>query len=239
MPRDASGVYHLPAGNPVQTQTVIASSWANTTLQDIGNELTASLPINGSVAMTGLLSLAQVTPTNPWNAVPKNYVDNAVNIHLPIGSIIMWNNTVGSIPAGWQVCDGTNGTPDMRDRFPMGSGGSVPGAGFQGGSNNMQLTTNQLPYHNHTLHDGGHNHVITDNGHSHPIPRGTASAAGVGANVTTPDYNSTGDIATRTSTTGISLATSGASISIDPAGLGQAWDNRPSWCSMIYIQRMS
>lgn len=48
---------------------------------------------------------------------------------LSIGAIIMWSGTLSSIPSGWQLCDGTNGTPDLRGRFIMGvSSGENPGA---------------------------------------------------------------------------------------------------------------
>ena len=41
-----------------------------------------------------------------------------------IGSIVMWNGPLSSIPDGWHICDGTNGTPDLRDRFIQGAGGA-------------------------------------------------------------------------------------------------------------------
>src|SRR3990172_420875 len=40
---------------------------------------------------------------------------------VPIGGIIMWSGTVATIPATWQICDGTNGTPDLRDKFVVGA----------------------------------------------------------------------------------------------------------------------
>ena len=40
---------------------------------------------------------------------------------LPVGSIILWKNSAASIPRGWQVCDGTGGTPDLRDYFVYGA----------------------------------------------------------------------------------------------------------------------
>ena len=43
----------------------------------------------------------------------------------PIGSITMWSGALVDVPAGWQQCDGTNGTPDLRERFILGSGGAV------------------------------------------------------------------------------------------------------------------
>ena len=38
------------------------------------------------------------------------------------GMIMLWSGSIGSIPSGWYLCDGTNGTPDLRDRFVVGSG---------------------------------------------------------------------------------------------------------------------
>lgn len=58
MPRDSNGTYSLPAGNPVVTETVIASAWANTTMSDIGTALTDSLDRAGSGPMTGQLKIA-------------------------------------------------------------------------------------------------------------------------------------------------------------------------------------
>ena len=43
---------------------------------------------------------------------------------VPIGGIILWSGSVASIPAGWQLCDGTNLTPDLRDKFVVGAGSS-------------------------------------------------------------------------------------------------------------------
>jgi len=51
MPRDAAGNYTLPGGNPVTSGTVISSTWANPTMEDIGNEVTQSLDRNGRGGM--------------------------------------------------------------------------------------------------------------------------------------------------------------------------------------------
>ncbi len=56
----------------------------------------------------------------------------------PIGSIIYWPGSAGSIPAGWQLCDGTNGTPDLRDRFVPGAGGAYA-VGDAGGYADVQI----------------------------------------------------------------------------------------------------
>jgi hypothetical protein len=54
MPRNGSSVYSLPAGNPVIPGTVIATTWANTTLTDIATALTNSLSTDGSTASVSL-----------------------------------------------------------------------------------------------------------------------------------------------------------------------------------------
>jgi len=57
MSRNGSGVYSLPAGNPVVTGTTISSSWANNTMNDIASALTDSVAADGQTPMTGDLDL--------------------------------------------------------------------------------------------------------------------------------------------------------------------------------------
>jgi hypothetical protein len=45
---------------------------------------------------------------------------------FPAGGIVMWSGTAGDIPAGWLLCDGRNGTPDLTSRFVMGAGTNQP-----------------------------------------------------------------------------------------------------------------
>lgn len=70
----------------------------------------------------------------------------------PVGSIIMWSGLPNDIPEGWSLCDGrsVNGhkTPDLRDRFIVGAGGSYA-VGATGGVNQVTLTLNQIPSHKH------------------------------------------------------------------------------------------
>jgi len=57
MSRNGSGVYSLPAGNPVVTGTTISTTWANTTLTDIQNALTQSVSADGQTPITGALQM--------------------------------------------------------------------------------------------------------------------------------------------------------------------------------------
>ncbi len=41
---------------------------------------------------------------------------------IPIGGIILWSGSTGTIPTGWALCNGSNGTPNLQDRFVVGAG---------------------------------------------------------------------------------------------------------------------
>ena len=58
MSRNGSGVYSLPAGNPVVTGTTISTTWANSTLTDIQNALTQSVSADGQTPITGALQMS-------------------------------------------------------------------------------------------------------------------------------------------------------------------------------------
>lgn len=75
----------------------------------------------------------------------------------------MWSGSTNEIPQGWLLCDGTNGTPDLRDRFVLGTANDAE-IGDTGGNNSITLDVPQLPSHSHggvTDIDGSHNHTAT------------------------------------------------------------------------------
>ena len=89
---------------------------------------------------------------------------------VPSGVIALWSGSIGSIPADWVICDGTNSTPDLRDRFVIGAG-STYAVDATGGS----TTTSAVAAHTHTLSgntdaSGNHTHTgstSTTGNHSH------------------------------------------------------------------------
>lgn len=85
----------------------------------------------------------------PVTATPAN-----LNSPIPQGVIVMWSGTIATIPGGWALCNGSNGTPDLRGRFVMGgSNAIVPGT--TGGSE----TSSAAGSHTHTeAAAGAHNH---------------------------------------------------------------------------------
>ena len=58
----------------------------------------------------------------------------------PIGGIILWSGSTGSIPSGWALCDGNNGTPDLRNKFIVGAG-STYNVNATGGSADATLVS--------------------------------------------------------------------------------------------------
>lgn len=69
---------------------------------------------------------------------------------IPTGVITMWSGSTADVPDGWTLCDGSDGTPDLRDRFIAGAG-SQYGIGDTGGSDSVQLSKEEMPSHTHSL----------------------------------------------------------------------------------------
>ena len=69
---------------------------------------------------------------------------------IPSGTILMWYGTEETISAGWQICDGTNETPDLRDKFIIGAGSTYT-LNATGGAATHTLDVTEIPSHNHTV----------------------------------------------------------------------------------------
>ena len=120
-----------------------------------------SLDVNGTASLGSIAALSLT-------------VGSLTNAHVPYGLILIWSGPisgVGGIPSGWALCDGTNGTPDMRDRFVVGGGSTYTAPNATGGTNSYTLTEANLPAHTHTYNSGNqsanHSHAVTDPGHAH------------------------------------------------------------------------
>ena len=66
---------------------------------------------------------------------------------LALGVIAIWNGSIATIPGGWALCDGTQGTPDLRDRFLQGAGGSLNPDDTGGASTHTHPFTSDLHFH--------------------------------------------------------------------------------------------
>ena len=116
--------------------------------------ITGTLPVShGGTGRTTLTS-GYFLRGNGTSAVTMSSIDQvkeALGItSLPSGIIAMWSGTASNIPTGWLLCDGSNGTPDLRDRFIVGAG-STYSPKATGGEATHKLTTAEMPNHNHNL----------------------------------------------------------------------------------------
>lgn len=67
---------------------------------------------------------------------------------VPSGCILIWSGASDNIPDGWALCDGENGTPDLRGRFVLGESSAYE-HGATGGEATVTLTVEQMPKHSH------------------------------------------------------------------------------------------
>jgi microcystin-dependent protein len=79
---------------------------------------------------------------------------------IPHAVVVMWSGTLTNVPTGWVLCDGSNGTPDLRDRFVVGASqndqgvakSNVSGSLTQtGGEASHTLTIAEMPAHTHSV----------------------------------------------------------------------------------------
>ena len=143
----------------------------------------------------------------------------------PPGGIIMWSGAVNAVPEGWALCDGSNGTPDLRDRFIVGAGSSY-NPGDTGGAKEVTLTIAQMPSHDHTanIHTSGeHTHKYYQMAASYP---GSAEAG-----------TSVRDLYSKSADTSSAGAHS-HSITVYNTGSGQAHENRPPYYALAYIMKL-
>lgn len=93
------------------------------------------------------VSVPSIGEDNTWNS--------GGGYNVPVGGIIAWYGSSTTVPQGWAICNGTNGTPDLRNRFIVGAGDTYA-TGATGGADSVNIS------HTHTIDSAGsHNHTGT------------------------------------------------------------------------------
>ena len=154
----------------------------------------------------------------------------ATGATIPAGLISMWSGSIGSIPSGWYLCDGSNGTPNLTDRFIIGAGSTYAVNGT-GGVSSVTLTTSNMPAHTHAA-------TVTDPGHSHTlaISGGASSITGLGASGASGWQGSNTGV-TYVSSSGTNTSTTGVTVSNASNGSGTSFSILNPYYALAFIQK--
>jgi microcystin-dependent protein len=169
-------------------------------------------------------------------AIPSQFVT---------GMILLYTGAVA--PSGWAICNGSNGTPDLRDRFVLGAGASYP-LGSTGGEATHGLSESEMPSHSHAV--GNHLHALnththTSPAHSHTISQttyefrdvGTGSANRLVGSDVWANASTTGTAVTINEGGGGNTQSSGAGQTTS-AGVGTPHNNLPPYYALCYIMKL-
>jgi microcystin-dependent protein len=135
---------------------------------------------------------------------------------IPQGLIAMWSGAANQIPAGWALCDGTKGTPDLRDRFIAGAGNTYA-VGTTGGEATHTLTIDEMPSHTHI-----------QNAHTHYYSSDQLSKTNGSATMqSTSDYPASNN-----------RLTSQTTATNQNTGGGAAHNNLPPYYALAFIMKL-
>ena len=197
--------YQAGSSTPLSTYTTSSGTIANPNPIVLGTDgkLPSELWLQSGYSYKFVVQTASNVTVNTYDNIAGIITSIPTsNTTLPAGCIIIWSSSTGSIPSGFVICDGTNGTPDLRNSFVLGAGNSYT-VGQTGGSTDAIVVS-----HTHTATS-----TVTDPGHYHNIETWnlTTTNGGVARSGTA---NDNGPAATASAVTGITVATTNASTGV-------------------------
>jgi hypothetical protein len=214
----------LPTGN---SGKIVKGTEIDTELTAIASAISSKADLN-SPALTG-------TPTAPTASTGTNTTQVATTAFviansIPSGLISMWSGTIASIPSGWVLCNGSNGTPDLRNKFVIGAHTDSAGVAYSTvtGSNTQTGGTKDaiVVSHTHTATS-----TVTDPGHLHTFTN-YSNAGGASDTPIIGSSNTLTTVSTNSAVTGISVATTNAST-----GSSGTDQNLPPYYALAFIMK--
>jgi microcystin-dependent protein len=222
----------LPSGD---SGKIVKGSEIDTELAAVANAIASKADIN-SPNLTGTPTAPTATfGSNTTQVATTSFVTSGLAALVPTGVITLWSGAISAIPSGWVLCNGSNSTPDLRDRFVVGAG-TTYAVNATGGANTVTLDATMIPAHTHTVsasgttsgQSAGHTHTfsgtssgqsvththtatVSDPGHTHVISGGYYKAPNTGGNLGAGVSSSSTGTGTDSATTGITVSNGNAS----------------------------
>ena len=194
--------------------------------------------LSGAKITSGTVAAARIDNLNASKITAGTLADARLsNSSLFVTGMIMMY-TGSTAPSGWAICNGQNGTPDLRNRFIVGAGNSY-NVGVTGGFDSVSLSESQIPSHTHSFSgSGSHSHGINDPGHTHTMNFNQGNIISSGGAFGLKDSGTANRI--NTNTTGISVNSQSVTISGNTGGTGggQAHENRPPYYALMFIMKL-
>ena len=164
---------------------------------------------------------------------------------IPTGLITLWYGATTNIPSGWALCNGSSGTPDLRDRFVVGAGTGYA-VGATGGSKDSVVVAHSHSSSSTATSSATSNATssVTDPSHNHSYTAGTGGQAISSTGTGATSYGSSAAVSGN-KTTGITVATSvntsvstSVSTTVDSTGVSGTNANLPPYYALCYIMKL-
>ena len=163
-------------------------------LGQLANNLNTSGQLDATDGLVGAVPIANGGTGATTAGTARTNLDVAQAVYsVPAGGIIIWSGSQASIPTGWFLCNGSNSTPDLRDRFVVGAGSTYAVAASGGSANAIVIShthtftgtalathTHQIGSRDSTANDGGGSaqEFVNDFGTGGGAPATTSSVSG-------------------------------------------------------------
>ena len=172
----ALGRFRDVNSNPGSAGQILSSTgsgvdWIDANTTSVNNSINVGVNVN-SDNTDQFVSFFGANSGNQPNRVDNDFtynpstnllkIDGTAGGIVPSGAIIMWSGAANAIPTGYVLCNGSNNTPDLRNRFIVGAGSPDYSPGDTGGADSVTLTVDQIPAHTHTYID---QYVVINNGY--------------------------------------------------------------------------
>lgn len=207
------------------SQTITGvKTFTNGLIGNVTGNLTGNSDTATKISTARTLSLTgAVSGSGTFDGSANVSISTTSNITTFVsGMIMLWSGSIASIPSGWYLCNGLNGTPNLTDRFVVGAGNNYAVSATGGNKDSVVVA------HTHTASSSSY---VNDPGHSHFIP--TTGGLGAGSNLiigTTESHS----YYSNSSTTGISVSTN---TTVDSTGTSGTNANLPPYYALAYIMK--